>query len=129
MARLISSGVVWLAFAALATAEEKTWEGKWNNKRFGTSGPLKCVATETEPGTWKAKFSGSFQGDSFSYDVTFDAKPGKAKGQQDLSGKATISGQDYEWKGTLKGTQLKGTYKSSGANFGEFVLNEPKKKK
>lgn len=128
MMRIISFGL--LAFflaSSLHAGEEKTWEGKWNNKRFGTSGPLKCVATETEDGKWKATFSGKFQGEGFTYDVTFDGTPGK--GQTDLSGTATVSGQGYQWTGSIKGKQLKGKYKSDGANFGEFTLTEAKKKK
>jgi hypothetical protein len=128
MTRTVSFGLAAVLFASsLYAGEEKVWEGKWNNKRFGTSGPLKCVATETEQGKWKATFSGKFQGESFSYDVMFDAKPGKS--QTDLSGTATVSGQGYQWTGTIKGNQLRGKYKSDGANFGEFTLTESKKKK
>lgn len=116
-----------IASAPLSAGDEKTWEGKWNNKKYGTSGPLKCVATEGDDGKWKATFSGTFQGEAFSYDAEFDSKAGK--GQTDLSGKANIRGHDYEWTGSIKGKQLKGSYKSNIGYFGEFVLTEPKKKK
>ena len=110
-----------------AAGEERVWEGKWNNKKFGTSGPLKCVATEGDDGVWKATFSGKFQGEGFSYDVSFDSKQGK--GQTDLSGKANIRGHEYEWTGSIKGTQLKGKYTANVGYFGEFVLTESKKKR
>lgn len=127
MSRTISLGLLVCLFASQLHAEEKVWEGRWNNKKFGTSEPLKCVASETEKGTWKATFSGSFQGEAFTYDVQFDAKDGK--GQSDLSGKANIRGHEYDWSGSLKGKQLKGKYTSNVGYFGEFTLTEPKQKK
>jgi hypothetical protein len=128
MSRSVSFGILFVLLSSnIHAGEEKTWEGKWSNKKYGTSGPLKCVATEGENGTWKATFSGKFQGEGFSYDAEFDSKPGK--NQTDLSGKANVRGHDYEWTGSIKGKQLKGKYTSSVGYFGEFTLTEPKKKK
>ena len=106
--------------------EARTWEGRWNNRKFNTSGPLKCVATPSENGEWKATFSGTFRGEGFTYDVTFQSKAGR--GQTDLAGTATIRGHEYEWAGSLKGNKLNGQYRSNVGYFGEFVLNEAKAK-
>ncbi len=131
MTRTVLAGCLLLLLSVLTTslraAEERTWEGKWNNKKYGSSGPLRCIATEGDNGKWKATFSGTFQGEGFSYDAEFDSKAGK--GQTDLSGTAKIRGHDYEWTGSIKGNQLKGTYKSSVGYFGTFVLTEAKKKR
>jgi hypothetical protein len=112
--------------SAFALDDAKTWEGTWVNKLYNTNGTMKCVATEKD-GTWKANFSGVFQGEKFSYDVTFDGKPGK--GQTDLSGTATIRNHQYEWTGSIKGNTLTGKYKANSGYNGDFVLKEVGKKK
>ena len=105
-----------------AEEETKTWTGTWNNKKYGTSGPLKCVATHDGKGTWTATFTGTFQRDPFEYPAEFQAEK---KGRQTLlSGKSTIRGHKYQWKGAFKGTQLLGQYTSSVGYYGTFVLKE-----
>jgi hypothetical protein len=105
----------------------RTWEGMWNNKKFGTKGPLKCVATENDKGEFKSTFTGKFMGDPFKYEAVFQAKK-KGRNQRTLSGKAVIRGHDYEWTGTMKGKTLTGKYTSSVGYFGAFVLKEVVKK-
>jgi hypothetical protein len=105
----------------------RTWEGTWNNKKFGTKGPLKCVATEDDKGVFKATFTGKFMGDPFKYEATFESKK-KGRNQRTLSGKSVIRGHDYKWTGEMKGKSLKGKYTSSVGYFGTFVLKEVTKK-
>jgi hypothetical protein len=120
--------VLWLiAVPLLAEGPSRTWEGTWNNRKYGTKGPLKCVASEIKPGEWKGKFTGTFQGDPFDYEATFTSKEGRNQ-QLDLAGKATIRGHRYEWTGVMGGTTLRGKYKSSVGYFGEFVLKESRPK-
>ena len=109
----------------LAAEPTRTWEGTWNNRKYGTRGPLKCVAAEVKPGQWKGTFTGTFQGDPFEYEATFQSK--KGRNQLDLYGKAKIRGHRYEWNGVMRGTQLQGKYKSSVGYYGEFVLKENKR--
>ena len=114
--------IVLFAVAPTFAADARTWEGTWNNKKYGTSGPLKCVATPGEDGRWKATFSGTFKKDPFSYDVTFESEP---KGRQTaLGGTATISGHRYQWQGKLQGKTLFGEYRSKNGYFGSFSLKE-----
>jgi len=61
-------------------------------------------------------------GDPFSYDVEFQAKPGRS--QVDLAGEATVSGHIYQWKGSLKGTQLLGRYTGTNGYVGDFALRQ-----
>lgn len=126
MSRFVIAGLfVALATASVGTAfaeDSRTWEGTWNNKKYGTSGPLKCVATAGEDGKWNATFSGLFKGDPFSYDVAFDAKPAGRK--TDLSGTATVSGHRYEWKGHVTGKTMFGEYRSRNGYFGSFSLKQ-----
>src|SRR5436190_22513070 len=112
MSKFVLTLVVVCSFTSAALAEEeKTWEGTWTNKRYGTTGRMKCVGTKQKNGSWKATFSGKFQGRDFSYTVTFKSKAGK--GQEALSGTATINRARYQWTGTLKGDTLTGNYRSS----------------
>lgn len=109
---------------ALLHAEEetRTWEGTWNNRKYNTSGPLRCVATHDGKGTWTATFSGTFHRDPFEYKVDFKSEE---KGRQlNLSGDANIRGHEYQWQGMLKGSTLTGEYKSNVGYFGQFNLKE-----
>ena len=101
--------------------EVRTWEGTWQNRKYDTRGPLKCVAQEVSPGKWKAKFTGKFQGDPFTYEAAFSSREGK-NGQNQLSGKATIRGHRYQWTGLMNREGLRGKYDSSVGYHGEFVL-------
>ncbi|QDT45007.1 hypothetical protein Pan241w_51240 [Gimesia alba] len=111
-------------FCLLEAGETRTWEGKWNNRKYNTTGPLKCVATSDEKGIWKATFTGLFKGDPFKYQATFRSQ---AKGQQlNLTGDATIRGHKYQWTGFMKGATLSGKYRSNIGYYGEFVLKQKK---
>ena len=129
MSRRILAVILALSSAPLFAAEgdEKTWDGTWTNRKYGTSGPLKCVATEDGDGKWTATFSGKFKGDPFSYDVVFQSKAGKA--QTDLTGTANVGGSEYEWQGFIKGNALTGRFRAGNGNNGQFILREPAKKK
>lgn len=126
MNRLIVATVVLLGglTARAADEESRTFEGTWNNKKYNTSGTMKCVAKPGKDGKWSATFSGVFMGESFSYTVTFTEK--KGQGQSDLSGNAEVKNQKYDWTGTLKSNTLTGKYRSNGGYYGEFVLKEKK---
>ncbi len=103
-------------------AEERVFEGPWNNRRTGASGTMTCNASEVSPGQWKAIFRGVFQGQPFEYSVDFQAKP--VRGGSELAGTTTIDGQNYQWAGALQASQLRGQYQASNGWNGEFVLNE-----
>jgi hypothetical protein len=115
---LILLGTVTLA------ADERVLEGPWNNRRTGSSGSITCTASEVAPGQWKAVFRGSFQGQPFEYSVDFLAKTNRVGSE--LEGSATINGQQYQWRGTRKASQLRGQYQASNGWNGEIVLNETK---
>ena len=51
----------------------KSWQGTWNNRKYKTSGPLKCTAFPKDEKTWEARFEGRGLGKPFRYDVTMDA--------------------------------------------------------
>jgi hypothetical protein len=126
MSRLIALLALFVGVTFLQAEDApKTWEGTWNNKKYGTSGTMKCVGKKTKDGQWEATFSGVFMSEKFSYTVTFDEKKGDK--QSDLSGKAEVKNQKYEWTGSIKGDTLSGKYRSNGGYFGEFVLKEVKK--
>ncbi len=111
-----------LSIIPASAAETRTWSGKWNNRKYGTSGPLKCVAQKDQPGRWSAVFNGTFKGDPFEYRVDFQSK--SSRDDEILAGKATISGHPYEWNGAISDRQLTGSYKSTNGNNGTFTLRE-----
>jgi hypothetical protein len=42
---------IYLTIVSSADGQDaQTWVGKWNNRKYGTSGPLKCVAKESKAG-------------------------------------------------------------------------------
>jgi hypothetical protein len=103
----------------------KTWEGTWMNRKYNSSGPLKCVATSTEEGTAEATFSGTFMKDPFSYDISVATK--KERNQMTLTGTAQLDGDRYEWSGYVRGKVLYGQFKSLKGHNGEFRLTESSK--
>lgn len=117
---------MFLSVAAQDAAKARTWEGNWNNRKYGTSGPLRCVATATSNTNWDARFDGTGLGKPFRYDVSFT---GTTKGDRTLlQGTANVGGDTYRWTGSIKGDVLQGSYRSSSGNNGEFVLKEVKEK-
>jgi hypothetical protein len=103
---------------------QKTWTGNWNNRKFGTKGPVTCVANMEDEGKWKAKFEGIGIGNPFKYEVEITAT--EKNGQTQLQGKSTVDGDQYEWSGYVKGNTLYGRYRSGSGNNGEFTLKETK---
>ena len=103
-------------------AQERTFKGRWNNRRTGSDGTMTCTASMVSPAQWTAVFRGSFQGKPFEYNVKFQSKESRAGSE--LTGNATISGKQYRWSGTLKASQLSGRYQASNGWNGEFILNE-----
>ncbi len=103
----------------------KSWSGTWMNRKYKSSGPLKCVAVRKEDGTVAATFSGKFVNDPFSYDVTIDTK--SERDRTVLVGQATLDGDKYEWSGYVRGKTLYGQFKSLKGHNGEFKLEEAAK--
>lgn len=112
--------------AQSAAAEKRTFEGTWVNRRYGTSGKLKCDAQEVKPGAWKATFTAEFRGTDNVYKVEFKSKK-TARGLA-LTGTAKIMGHSYKWTGSLRDGRLAGNYRSSNNYYGPFVLKEKKGK-
>lgn len=106
------------------TETQKSWSGNWNNRKFGTKGPITCVANMEDEGRWKAKFEGIGIGNPFKYEVDITAT--EKNGQIQLQGKSTVDGDQYEWSGYVKGNTLYGKYRSGSGNNGEFTLKETK---
>jgi hypothetical protein len=116
------AGISGPAQAADDQPATKTWEGNWMNRKYNSSGPLKCVATSAGEDTANAVFSGIFMKDPFSYDVVVSTK--KERNQMALSGAAQLDGDKYEWTGYVRGKVLYGQFKSLKGHNGEFRLME-----
>ena len=100
----------------------KSWSGTWTNRKYNSSGPLKCTATRTDDETAQATFSGTFMKDPFSYDVTVRTR--QEQGRTVLTGTATLDGDRYEWSGFVRGNVLSGQFRSLKGHNGEFRLTE-----
>jgi hypothetical protein len=123
---LTGASQLFLRTAPAADSQDaKTWSGTWMNRKYKTTGPLKCVAVRKDDGTVAATFSGKFVNDPFSYDVTIDTK--SEKDRTVLVGKATLDGDKYEWSGYVRGKTLFGQFKSLKGHNGEFKLEETAK--
>ncbi len=116
-----------LAGVCLAEEPVRTWKGQWNNRKYGTTGPLECQATTDGKGNWKAVFTGKFQGDPFRYEATFQSR--EVRKQTQLAGTATVRGHGYKWQGVMQQDMLRGKYTSTIGYFGEFALKEKVAKK
>lgn len=113
------------AFAA--EGESFTGSGTWNNKRYGTRGPLNCVAESKDGKTWKATFTGKFRRSPFKFNAKFAGT--KAKGRTNLKGTAIVDGDRYQWAGSIKGNVLNGQFRSQKGYFGNFTLRKAAGKK
>ncbi len=110
-----------LCVGSVATGQNSlTWSGQWQNRKYGTSGPLKCVARETKPGQWSATFTGTFKGDPFQYKANFQSRAGRQG--LELSGQSTVSGHRYQWTGGMSATQFRIKYRNRIGYNGDFVL-------
>jgi hypothetical protein len=98
------------------------WQGTWNNRKYGTNGPLRCTAASKDANTWEAKFEGTGVGRPFTYNVNISTM--KKGNRTLLQGTSSISGDMYQWTGYVEGKTLFGRYRSSSGNNGEFRLQE-----
>jgi hypothetical protein len=105
-----------------AEATTKTWSGTWDNRKYKTSGPLKCTATTKDSSSWQAKFTGEGLGKPFGYDATI--KITNRGGRLVLSGTTSVDGEAYQWSGYVQGNYLVGSYRSASGNNGSFKLQE-----
>ena len=106
-------------------AAEMSWQGTWNNRKYGTDGPLICKATMKDDKNWDASFEGKGLGKPFSYQVKISTM--MKNGRTLLQGTSTVSGDRYQWSGYVDGDVLYGKYRSASGNNGEFRLKKSDK--
>jgi hypothetical protein len=110
------------SLVAQGRGEEKSWQGTWNNRARGTSGPLRCTGGPTDGKSWEAQFDGMFMKRSFSYKATMEAAK---KGDRTLfQGTTTVDGDTYRWTGYINGRIFTGKFRSAQGNNGDFRLQE-----
>src|SRR5262249_44139278 len=105
---------------ALAGARDAIYEGTWLTTNRRLDGPITCVVTDLGDNQWRGHFHGVWQGQEFSYKVTFTGPPDK------LRGKAVIDGADYEWSGEMiqgAAGRFKGTFWGNRYH-GSFTLKQ-----
>lgn len=102
---------------------EESWSGVWNNRKYRSTGPLKCTVTAKEGNKWQATFEGKGVGKPFRYDVSFQAA--KRGTLMLLKGTSTIRGHQYRWEGYIRGRALYGRYQGSNGDNGAFQLLKP----
>ncbi len=90
--------------SAVPAASKKAWKGNWNNRKYGTKGPVTCIAVVQDNQTWKASFVGTGLGKPFKYEATIKAT---SKGDQmQLKGESKVDGDSYTWNGYVRGKTL-----------------------
>lgn len=102
-----------------AAAKVTNWNGSWNNKKYGTKGPLKLALTSGSK-TWQCKFTGTGLGKPFSYSATLTPK--KAGNRITLTGVTRVDGDQYNWTGYVQGRRIVCSYKAASGNNGNFTL-------
>jgi hypothetical protein len=120
----VFASIISTAPSAIGEEEEnkKSWEGGWNNRKYGTNGPIKCTVSPKDEKTWEAHFEGTGLGKPFSYNVTLETLK---KGDRTLlQGTARISGDVYRWTGYIRGKVFFGKYRSASGNNGQFKMQE-----
>jgi hypothetical protein len=85
-----------LAAGASVGATDGVYEGTWVTTNRRLDGPLRCVVTDLGRDRWRGRFSGSWNGQPFAYEVDFRGPPDQ------LRGRAVIDGAEYEWTGELR---------------------------
>lgn len=108
--------------ASLAEEESRSWQGNWNNRKFGTSGALQCTATTSDGKKFEAQFRATFRGKESTYNVTMTGT--KKSERVLLEGTATIGGDSYRWNGYIEGKTLFGNFRSNSGNNGTFKLDQ-----
>jgi hypothetical protein len=103
-------------------AKPLVWAGTWMNRKYNTSGPLKCTATRKDDATSDAVFEGTFMRDPFKYSAVVNTKAEKS--QTLLSGTTDLDGDRYEWTGYVRGRILFGQFRSLKGHNGEFRLEQ-----
>ncbi|MBY0524250.1 MAG: hypothetical protein K2R98_12670 [Gemmataceae bacterium] len=86
------------------SSEVATYEGTWLTTNRKLDGTMTCVVTDLGENQWRGKFSGVWEGASFSYTVRFSGPP------QKLHGTAVIDGASYEWTGAMEKDRFWGTF-------------------
>src|SRR5437763_11018031 len=93
--RTLLIGLLLFAAPMMASAEDAVYEGTWVTTNRPLDGTLTCVVTDLGGNRWRGHFSGTWEGQAFSYEVDFSGPPER------LRGRAVIDGADYEWTGEM----------------------------
>jgi hypothetical protein len=118
--RIILAGLLLLVSGAAAGAKDLVYEGTWVTTNRPLDGTLKCVVTDLGNDRWRGHFSGTWNGQPFSYEVDFRGPPDRLRGQ------AVIDGAEYEWTGEM-GKGPPGWFKGrfGGSRYsGHFTLKQ-----
>ena len=105
---------------------EGAWTGSWSSSFNGHKGKLRCVVTETAPGTYEFYYWATWArvvSAGFRIECEVEEKGGKwiFSGDKDL-GKL---GGAFSYEGTVTKGKLKATYKSDRGDTGTFELSRP----
>lgn len=119
-AQMDKSAIKSKAKSGYQLGDKLLFTGSWNNRKYGTSGSLRCSAVVKDQDNWTAKFDGNGVYGKFSYDVVIATKD---RGKQlQLQGNSSVSGHRYRWTGNVKNGILFGKYTATNGNNGTFRL-------
>ena len=121
MSVLFALACLWSAHAADAP---KSWSGKWNNKKYNTTGALTCTVIGEQNGQWIARFTGTGLGKPFNYTALITVK--KDGNTTTLQGTTKVDGDNYQWSGSISGPAMVGSFRSGNGNNGDFRLQAGK---
>ena len=93
-----------------------SFEGGWVDVGNPTRGPMAAGVQEYDDGTWRARFTGIFEGRKFDYVVQFTGPADR------LVGEARINVAKYTWSGRITRETFFGRYRSNRGHDGTFTL-------
>jgi|GEM_PF-1445612 len=115
-----------LTGAAIASGEDRVFEGSWKTTNRPLDGILTAVVKDLGQDRWQGRFYGVWGGVPFDYTVKFSGKP------DSLKGTAVIDHADYTWTGKISDGDSNNaagvfTGKFGGSRYtGHFTLKEKK---
>jgi len=121
----------WQAAAARPIAPDDIqgrWQGTWQSRHNGHTGPLRCILTKAGDGRYEAKFHARYKlGITLSAGYTTELAVTRTNGAHAFTGAENLgwyAGGVYEYAGTVSSTNFFSTYRCKW-DHGTFQMTRP----
>lgn len=90
------------------------YQGSWSDPL--SNGPMSAEIEKLDGDKWLAKFTGTWQGAPFSYQIRFSGPAAEVRGQE------KINGAMYSWAAKITPDQFVGRYRSNRSGEGTWTM-------